>query len=1068
MNLRNKSGLIFLISILGWALFLAITLNAQSAIIKEDDQVFRTYPFSDPSPVAEVNKTYPYFRFDGYSLEGSDRPWKIVTLENPYIKVLIAPEIGGKVLGAFEKSTGRAFIYFNRVVKFRNIAMRGPWTSGGIEFNFGSIGHTPTTATPVDYITRKNEDGSVSCIVGAMDLSSRTEWRVEIRLPKDKACFETHSFWYNPTALNTSLYHWMNASADATDDLRYYFPGSHYITHGGIAFPWHITDRGRDISYYKNNDFGSSKSYHVLGMYTDFFAGYYENSDFGFCHWSLYPDKPGKKIWIWALSRQGQIWKELLTDPELGNEQYTEIQTGLLFNQAGGSSRKTPFKHLFFPPNDVEKFSEIWFPVKDIGGVSKANRYGSLNAVQHGQNLIIGFCPIQEITDSLRVKLDGKTIYSRKLNLKPMQSFVDSVKLDHPGKFEVIIGNKLITYRQNEANEKKLRRPLAANKDFDWNSATGLCTRANEYARQRDYHAALQQYLACLEKDPVYNDALIGAAEIYYRRLEFDKALDFVLRALANDTYQADANFIYGIICKKLGRKYDAKDGFGIAARSMKFRSAAYCQLAEIFFQEGRLLRAAEYANRALDYNRYNLNALKLLSIIFRKQNRVPEAGEMLSRILEIDPLNHFARFEAYLSNPRSKRLKNFTLPIRNELPQETLLELAIDYANLGLPDEGILVLQNAPEHPMVNYWLSYLYSQRKDFVKSDSNLKKALAASPELVYPFRTETAAVLQWALSQQDHWKTKYYLALIFWSRDRLERARQLFKACGDQPNYAPFYLTRGKFFKPDDVDQTLLDYQKALELAPDTWRPYHALVAFYHTHNSARKMLKIARQAAAKFPANYIVVYDYARALLYNNRFDKCLAVLRHLTILPHEGARSGHETYRQACLLYAMEKMKRHDFKAALALIDSARIWHENLGVGRPYLVDERIENFMAGLCREKTNHTKEARRLFDEIIAFSQSHLNARNSKLYIYALALKRMGKETEARNVVADWLKAAPTNPVARWSAANFRIIEPGDLDCLSDDKTDVVEAPWNPIKRDTDFKLVYEIAKLVEQID
>ena len=68
-------------------------------------------------------------------------------LENPYIRVFVAPDMGGKILGAFEKKHGKDFIYFNRVVKFREIAMRGPWTSGGIEFNFGAIGHAPTTAT---------------------------------------------------------------------------------------------------------------------------------------------------------------------------------------------------------------------------------------------------------------------------------------------------------------------------------------------------------------------------------------------------------------------------------------------------------------------------------------------------------------------------------------------------------------------------------------------------------------------------------------------------------------------------------------------------------------------------------------------------------------------------------------------------------------------------------------------------------------------------------------------------------------------------------------------------------
>ena len=72
------------------------------------------------------------------------------------------------------------------MLKFRNIALRGPWTAGGIELNFGIIGHSPSTSTPVDYTTRKNLDGSVSTFVGGMDLPSRTVWRVEINLEKSR------------------------------------------------------------------------------------------------------------------------------------------------------------------------------------------------------------------------------------------------------------------------------------------------------------------------------------------------------------------------------------------------------------------------------------------------------------------------------------------------------------------------------------------------------------------------------------------------------------------------------------------------------------------------------------------------------------------------------------------------------------------------------------------------------------------------------------------------------------------------------------------------------------------
>ena len=107
MHCRNRlsNAIAFLFAI-------CITMSiaqARQATVRESNQVFRTYPFSDPDPIARMTNIYPYFRFEGYSITPVERKWKVVTLENPYIKVTIAPEIGGKILGAFEKSTGKAF-----------------------------------------------------------------------------------------------------------------------------------------------------------------------------------------------------------------------------------------------------------------------------------------------------------------------------------------------------------------------------------------------------------------------------------------------------------------------------------------------------------------------------------------------------------------------------------------------------------------------------------------------------------------------------------------------------------------------------------------------------------------------------------------------------------------------------------------------------------------------------------------------------------------------------------------------------------------------------------------------
>ncbi len=166
----NKTSQIIIFTFLG---FLSGYKVLGQSTIREEIKTIKTYPFSDPNPVPSmainsmVSPFYPYFVFDGYTDKGINKEWKVISLENDYINVTVLPEVGGKVWGAIEKSTGLEFIYQNHVMKFRAIGISGPWTSGGIEHNFGlDLGHAPWTASPVDYILKENADGSVSCIVG--------------------------------------------------------------------------------------------------------------------------------------------------------------------------------------------------------------------------------------------------------------------------------------------------------------------------------------------------------------------------------------------------------------------------------------------------------------------------------------------------------------------------------------------------------------------------------------------------------------------------------------------------------------------------------------------------------------------------------------------------------------------------------------------------------------------------------------------------------------------------------------------------------------------------------------
>lgn len=1041
---------------------------AQTASVREGQETFRTYPFSDPDPVPRMSNIYPYFRFDGYSLTASDRRWKIVTMENPYLKLVVAPEMGGKVLGAFERSGGKPFIYFNKVIKFREISMRGPWTSGGLEFNFGDIGHTPTTATPLDYLTRKNDDGSVSCIIGALDLASRTEWTVEIRLPKDKAYFETRSSWYNPTDLNTSMYHWQCTAIDGAADLHLMFPGTHYIGHGGELQPWPLDTAGRDVSLYAVNNFGSYKSYHVLGAYTDYFAARFADEDFGVVHWADYGEKPGRKIWIWGLSRQGEIWKGILTDPDLGNKQYVEIQSGLLFNQAASSSSRTPFKHEFFPPLSGEHFTEAWFPFMKIGGIVQADTLGALNVQEEGGTVTVGFCPLRKIAGDLIATIGGTETYRRALRLKPLEVFTGSFKRTAPGALAISVGDRLF-YSSSDEEDRKLRRPLAAHDDFDWNSLYGLYTDGVEQARQRNPAGALEKFTACLKKDPLFTPALVGIAEVYYKRMDYEKALEQALRALANDTYDPDANFIYGVINKKLGRLYDAKDGFAIASRSMKYRSAASAELATISFLQNRLAEASGFLQRAVDYDRFNAAAYRLMAVIARKVGNLPEARKIQRVILSMNPLDHFAEFEGRLidrQHTKATGLGGFLSTIRNEFPHETCLELSAYYMGLGLKEEASKVLEAAPSHPMVNLWLACILDKLNRQEESTKRLALALAGSPRLVFPFRGEDADVLDWALGKSRDWKLTYYRALLDWSRDRRELAMRGFDACGDQPDYAPFYIARGNFLRVERPDQVLREYLRALEVGPDEWRAYQVVADHYNDLGRHKEALDIFMKASGRFPGHYTLSFNIARTLLYNGRLREAAAILDTITILATEGARFGRDVHRQAFMLLAADTMTTGHFKEAIGLLSKARLWPERLGVGRPYDVDDRVEDYLEAAAHRELNDTATAAQLYRKVIDYTEAHPLDWGPNTVVAVMALKNLAFDERAAQLLKKWRDRKPDDIIQRWGASVYNLAT-GDADKI---RSDLMGTPGASLlsrsQIDPNFALNMELAGILER--
>ncbi len=998
-------------------LFLSCSLYCaaqQNTVVREYKKVFTTYPFSDPDPIPKPDtKIYPYFRFDGFTDKPVQKEWKVVELENDYIRIMILPEIGGKIWSATEKSTGKDFIYYNHVVKFRDIAMRGPWTSGGIEANYGIIGHTPGCATPVDYTVIKRDDGSISCVIGLLDLLTRTSWRLDINLPKDKAYITTSSFWLNSSGMEQPYYTWMNTGIKTAGNLEYVYPGKNYLGHEGEYSDWPINKQnGKDLHFYENNNFGGYKSYHVFGKYTDFFGGYWHNDEFGMARYSTHDDKPGKKLWIWGLSQQGMIWEKLLTDKD---GQYTEVQSGRLFNQSGESSMLTPFKHRSFLPGQADVWTEYWFPVKQTKGFVKANQYGAVNVIQEKGWIKIYFSPLQKLEDKIELFENGKSIYSKQIAVQPMVLFSDSIKLTaDKNNLRLIIGENKLVWNSSPA-EGDLDRPIEIPKDFDNNSVYGLYLQGKNYISYRDYIKAEEKLSACLAKDPNYAPALCCMAELKIRQFKNAEAKIVAGKALAINTYDAAANYYYALASLKLDDITNAKDGFDIAAAGIEYRDASYTELAKIYFRENETEKATDYADKALRYNQYNTEALQLLAVINRHQKKEANATAILNSISAIDPLNHFVRFEKYCMDNSMQSKNEFITQVKSELPQQTFLELGIWYYQLHCNEEALKVFSLAPPNAEIIYWKAFLQNTPVDV----STVKTATD------FPFRDETAVVLTALIDKNNQWLLKYHLGLIYWNRNETERAKKLFLACGNQPSDPNFYAARAALMNDNTAES---DIQQAIKMDPQQWRYTKLLAEHFIAKKEYTQALNIAESFYKNHSDNYIIGMLYAKTLLLNKKYAVADAFLTRLNILPFEGATIGRQLYHEAKLMQAVEQMQHQQYKKALQFIDQARLWPENLGVGKPYQedIDERLEDWMSYNCLLRLNKNTLAQQLLNRIISFTprvdNTVMNFLPANQLVSAWAIEKTKSKDEAMAWLQAQAKKYPSGKIMQWALQAF----------------------------------------------
>jgi tetratricopeptide (TPR) repeat protein len=503
---------------------------------------------------------------------------------------------------------------------------------------------------------------------------------------------------------------------------------------------------------------------------------------------------------------------------------------------------------------------------------------------------------------------------------------------------------------------------------------------AAELEKRRSYQRALELYLEVIGKDPFHLTALERVAELYYRRGEFDTALAYALEVLKVNTYSPGANFIYGNLQKRKGNFTDAEDGFRWAMRSPEYQSASLQLLSEIRLMQERPELALDLAERSLTYNRLNLNSYKVQAIAQRKLDKYREAEKILARIREMDPLDHFALFEGYLLKGEAGGLSDFTGSFRSEMAREEYLELGLFYANLGLQEEAIKVLEQAPSYPVIHYWLAWL--NREDQQQSNAYLDMALGAPPEYVFPYRTETLSVLDWASGQVPSWMTDYYAALILWNRGRDQEALDRLEKWGDEPAFVPFYYSRA-CLKGLYGDGGLQDMQQALAVDPGQWRIYRELANIYNQRNELPAALDIAEKGHEKFPGNYILDLVYSKALTNTGHYEKSLDVLRKTNVLPYEGERRAQDIFEYNYLMLAFNSYQQGDYETALDYLDKSETYPENLGSGMPHNPDYRNQHILRAMIYGRTGEREKARRANDEIRANTERFGEMRGGSIF-------------------------------------------------------------------------------------
>lgn len=963
-----------------------------------------------------------------------DKEYTCLFLENKYLKIMILPELGGRVQMAYDKMKERHFIYYNQVIKPALVGLTGPWISGGIEFNWPQH-HRPSTFEPVDYTIVENADGSKTVWVNEIERMFRTKGMAGFTLHPDKAYLEIKAKLYNRTPLPQTFLWWANPAVKVNDDYQSVFPPdvNAVFDHGKrdvSTFPiatgtYYKVDYspGTDISRYKNIPVPTS--YMAINSEYDFMGGYEHDSRAGVLHVANHHVSPGKKQWTWGNSDFGLAWDRNLTDED---GPYIELMTGMF------TDNQPDFSWLM--PYEEKTFTQYFLPYQELGLVKNATKDLLLNIEKDTGRAIVSIYATSEQSDlTLKFAIAGKLLYEEIFSIQPENVVERKILIPAASdekQFSVRILNSegRVILKYDPASNKQNPMPSPAKsalkpEDVENNEQLFLTGQHLEQYRHATYSPVdyYQEALRRDAKDFRCNNAL---GLWCLRRGKFAIAVDYFKTAIETLTarnpnpYDSEPYYNLGLALGYLDKRKDAYDAFYKATWSSAWQDAGYFSLGQLDVIHRDFDLALDHICKSIDRNANNGKAYVLKAAALRNLNRYEDAIEVCDSALKRDRFNLGAIYEkAMLLQVKGDIQESETN--RQQLVQlsrqtsHNLIEYAVDYAAAGLYAEAIALLSltdEATRSPLVDYYLAF-YSDKISDPKSAFYLQRAAAGNSYLCFPNRIEDIAALEFAIDQNpaDH-MAPYYLGNLWYDKRQYQDAISNWELSVQRsPDFPTVHRNLGiaYFNKRNEVEKAIKCFERAFALDRTDARILMELDQLYKRINrnlvERQTLLEDNLITALQRDDLYL-----ERAALYNfqGEFRKAYDLIMARKFHPWEGGEgrvSGQYVY--ALVEMAKDDINSGHFAKAIEKLGQAQTYPHNLGEGKLFGAKENDIFYWIGKAWKGLGEYEKAKAYFRQATqGLSEPgaaifYNDQQPDKIFYQGLAWLELGEQEKAQQI-------------------------------------------------------------------